>query len=417
MIRDTSGQDMLVGSTAGQVWRKRAAVAAMVLVSVGTLAWLNGAESSQSVNGAGLLTAKVERGTLVRDVAATGHIVAANAPVLYSPQPGHVRLLAEPGDEVAVNQIVAEVNSPELANNLKQQQSVLASLEGELEGRRLDARAQELALTRTLELAKVDLDAAVREERRAQQSMQRQLISQRDFDQAIDDLARAELNHRLAAQEVQIAKDTLAFELKSAGIAIARQQLVVEELERQVDSLAIRAPVKGIVGNHLVEQMAAVSQSQPLITLVDLSAFEAELQVPESYADELGLGMDVELQLAGTTLTGQLKAISPEVRDRQVTTRVRLLDQPQGLRQNQRLSARILLENRPDTLMVKRGAFLQSGGSLGYKVEGETAYRTAIRTGVSSISHVELLSGVKEGDTLIISSLDTFENQEKVMLR
>ncbi|MBT1064681.1 HlyD family efflux transporter periplasmic adaptor subunit [Bowmanella sp. Y26] len=417
MIRDTSGQDTLISSSITQRWRKPFALAAVMLAAAGTVVWLGGRDASQSVDASRLVTAKVERGTLIRDVAATGHIVAANAPILYSPQSGHVRLLAQPGDQVEVNQVVAEVNSPELANSLQQQQAVLASLQGELEGRRLDARAQELALTRTLELAKVDLDAAQREERRAQQSMQKQLISQRDFDQAIDELARAKLNYRLAGQEVQIAKDTLAFELRSAGIAIERQQLVVQELVRQVDSLAIRAPVSGIVGNHLVEQMAAVSQSQPLITLVDLSAFEAELQVPESYADELGLGMDVELQLAGLNLIGQLKAISPEVRDRQVTTRVKLLDQPQGLRQNQRLSARILLENRPNTLMVKRGAFLQSGGSLSYRVDGETAYRTAIRTGVSSISHVELLSGAKEGDTLIISSLDPFENQDKVMLR
>ncbi|GGO64450.1 efflux RND transporter periplasmic adaptor subunit [Bowmanella pacifica] len=417
MIRDTSGQDKVVEHSMTQRWRKPLAVAAALAVSVGSLVWLSSRDVGQSVDASRLVVAKVERGTLVRDVAATGHIVAANAPILYSPQSGHVRLLAQPGDQVEVEQVVAEVTSPELANSLQQQQAVLASLQGELEGRRLDARAQELALTRTLELAKVDLDAAQREERRAQKSMQKQLISQRDFDQAIDELARAKLNYRLAGQEVQIAKDTLAFELKSAGIAIERQQLVVQELERQVDSLAIRAPVTGIVGNHLVEQMAAVSQSQPLITLVDLSAFEAELQVPESYADELGLGMDVELQLAGMNLQGQLKAISPEVRDRQVTTRVRLAAQPQGLRQNQRLSARILLENRPDTLMVKRGAFLQSGGSLSYRVDGETAYRTAIQTGVSSISHVEVLSGVKEGDTLIISSLDTFENQDKVMLR
>lgn len=75
----------------------------------------------------------------------------------------------------------------------------------------------------------------------------------------------------------------------------------------------MHAPLAGIVGNWLTTQKSVVSLSQPLMTIVDLSAFEAELLVAESYADEIGLGMPVELHVAGEQLSGRISSISPEV--------------------------------------------------------------------------------------------------------
>lgn len=193
---------------------------------------------------------------------------------------------------------------------------------------------------------------------------------------------------------------------------------MVDDLVRQVSNLVIKAPVSGIVGNHLVQQKAAVTQSQALMTLVDLSAFEAELQVPESYANELGLGMQVELRFGANQVVGTLSAISPEVSGREVTTRVRFpQDNIVNLRQNQQLSARILLESRPDVLMVKRGAFLQQGGNIAFKVNGNSAEKITIQTGATSIGSVELNSGVKEGDVLIVSSYEDYASAQTILIR
>ena len=274
-----------------------------------------------------------------------------------------------------------------------------------------------MSLTKALDLAQVELNAADRENRRAKISIEKHLISQIDLEKAVDDLARAKLSYKHAEQEVSLAKDTLAFELKAAERDLARQQLIVDDLLRQVNELTITASVSGIVGNLLVQQKEAVTQSQPLMTLVDLSNFEAELQVPESYANELGLGMQVELTLGARHVTGTLSAISPEVNNREVTTRVRFDNEISGIRQNQRLTARILLENRDDVLQVKRGAFLQQGGTHAYKVDGDMAYLIDIKTGASSINAVEIIEGVEPGDKLIISNYDRFKKAPTLVLR
>lgn len=418
MIRDTSGQDQVIKQKSNFVKPVLLLTAVLAVVTWTGFAMINSDNATVSVNKAQLKIATVVKGDLVRDISATGKIVAANAPKAYSPEQGFVTLKVKAGDAVEKNQVIAEVESPELNNNLKQQESELERLKGELARSELDARRQALTLAKTLDLAQVELSAAERENRRAKISIEKRLISQIDLEKAVDDLAKAKLTFKHAEQEVALAKDTLAFELQSAKSQVVRQQLVVDELTRQVSNLKVKASVSGIVGNLLVQPKAVVSKNQALLTLVDLSAFEAELQVPESYANDLGIGMAVELKIGAEQIKGTLSAISPEVNNREVTTRVRFAkNDTSNIRQNQRLSGRILLESRDDVLMVKRGGFLNAGGYVAYKVNEDIAERVEINTGVTSINNVEILAGLKTGDQIIISNYDTFKNADAILLR
>lgn len=417
MIQDTSAQDVAVsGSNSNKrIWLLGAI--GLLIVAWSAHALMQEPSASRSIDRASVQIAQLQRGDLVRDIASTGRIVAANAPLLYSPEQGFVDLKVKAGDRVKSGQIVAVVESPELYNQVKQQRSEMARLKGDLARQELEARRQTLLLTKQMELAEVDLQAAEREDRRAQASIVNNLISQIDLEKAVDDLARAKLNFKHASQEVSLAKDTLAFELESARTTIARQALVVEELDRKISQLEILASVEGVVGNLLTQQRALVDKNQALMTLVDLTAYEAELNVAESYANELSLGLPVEISIGGNKVAGELVAISPEVTDREVTTRVRF-DQ-QGLasiRQNQQISGRILLENKSNVLKVRRGSFLQAGGFIAYRVEGDIAHRIDIEIGATSMREVEILSGLTSEDQIIISNYDDFIDISSVLL-
>jgi HlyD family secretion protein len=416
MIKDTSAQDVQVKAPIS--YKKYAIITAVIFIAASTIAYifLTSHSAKSSISRSKVQVAKVHVKALIRDIAASGKIVAANAPKIYSPERGFIDLKVKAGDTVKQGNTLALLQSPELTNELKQQESVLKRLEGEQQRQHLQARRQTLTLNKTLDMAQVELNAAERENRRAQLSIQKHLISQIDLEKAVDDLSRSKLTYKHAQQEVLLAKDTLAFELQAAKSDVTRQQLIVDDLIRKVSNLSIKASVTGIVGNLLVQQKAAVTQSQPLMTLVDLSNFEAELQVPESYANELGLGMEVELKLGNETVRGNLSAISPEVNNREVTARVRFKGVTNNIRQNQRLTARILLDNREGVMQVKRGAFMQQGGIFAYKVEGNIAKRIPITIGATSINAVELLSGLKENDEIIISSYSDFKQADTILL-
>ncbi|ARD23489.1 MULTISPECIES: efflux RND transporter periplasmic adaptor subunit [Shewanella] len=419
MIKDTSAQDTVVTPTMGRKLRLPMVLGlAGLLTSALVWASLGHDSSIRSVDSKDLRMATVTRGTLVRDIATTGKIVAANAPVLYSTEQGVVTLLSQPGDEVEQGQVVAQIDSPKLRSRFQQEQSVFAAMESDLERAKLDARREQLRVSQVLDMAKVDLEAADRESRRGDQLIENSLISRIDFEKGKDELHKANLLHQHALQEVDLMRDTLTFELKNRALEVDRQALVVTELARQIAALDIKAPVKGIIGNWLVEQKARIGASQPMLTVVDLSAFEAELAVPESYADDLGIGMDVELSFGSVTVMGHLSSISPEVRNREVTARVRFeaIDSL-SLRQNQRLSARVLLENRPNVLMVKRGDFLNRGGATAFVMNDDMVQRTAVTLGARSMSEIEVIDGAKEGDVWVISGTETFKNDTQIQIR
>ncbi|MDH5242298.1 MAG: HlyD family efflux transporter periplasmic adaptor subunit, partial [Gammaproteobacteria bacterium] len=175
----------------------------------------------------------------------------------------------------------------------------------------------------------------------------------------------------------------------------------------------------GIVGDLLVAQKSAVSRDTPVMAVVDLTRFEIDALIPESYADDLALGMQAEIQVGGQRYDGQLVAVSPEIINNQVASRIRFNgDGPTNLRQNQRLTTRILLAEFKDVLMVQRGQFLDSGaGRIAYVINKDrTAERRQIETGARSLGDVEILAGLEVGDTIVVSNLDPFRGADAVLL-
>ncbi|MFT5900632.1 MAG: HlyD family secretion protein, partial [Glaciecola sp.] len=110
-------------------------------------------------------------------------------------------------------------------------------------------------------------------------------------------------------------------------------------------------------------------------------------------------------------------AISPEVKNRQVTTRVRFDQQAlAGIRQNQQVSARVLLENKTNVMKVRRGSFINSGGFVAFKLEGDIATKIDIQLGATSMREIEVLAGLNVNDEIIISNYDEFIDIDKVLL-
>ena len=421
-IRDTSAQDIVVDPAPAQKRRryKMIGIGAGVLLLLIVIAFVvrNWLAAEISVPIERVRIAEVTRGPFVRDISSQGTVVAAVSPTMFAIAPGTVHYLVQAGDVVKKDQPIAALESPELRNELQREQAGLDGLEVAVQRQGIDTRRELAANQQAIDLANVAIQAAEREMRRGEDSWGKHLISERDYEKSRDDAAAARVNHKHAIETAELQKESLQFELRARRLERDRQRLVVEDLQRRVGELSLKSPVNGIVGTLSVAERASVAQNAPLITVVDLTAFEIEFQVPESYADDLGLGMEAEVTSGTKKYAAKVSAVSPEVRSGQVTGRLRFSGEvPQGLRQNQRLSTRIVLESRDDVLKVQRGAFLDTGGGrVAYVVQGDVATKRAIRTGAVSVSEVEVLEGLQPGDRIIISNLGEFERVETVRL-
>jgi len=244
------------------------------------------------------------------------------------------------------------------------------------------------------------------------------VVAKIDLQKAKDAVAAADIRARHTKQAADLEEDNVALELKTKTAQLERQKAALSNAQRRVDELTVRAPVNGFIGTLSVANRSVVQANVPLLTLVDLSQLEVELEVPETYVNDLGIGMTAEIEVAGVKTTGKLSALSPEVVKNQVLARVRFNDkQPEGLRQSQRVSARLLIDEKPNVLMVQRGPFVESeGGRYVYLLQNGLAVRTPIKMGATSVSAVEIISGLKQGDKIVISGTENFENAARVSI-
>jgi HlyD family secretion protein len=374
---------------------------------------------SRSFDAARVRVATVTRGDLVRDISADGRVIAANSPTLYAIAGGTVSLNVVAGDVVEQGTELAVIDSPELRSQLAQEQATLASLEAEAGRAALDAQVALSAAQRALDQASVDRQAAERDLQRFSKGFEGGAVSQIDVARADDALKKADLGLIHARREFSLQGQGANLDSRNKQLLADRQRSVVAELQRQVDALTLRAPFDGQVGQVLVEQRANVAANAPVLGVVDLTRFEVEIKVPESFARDLAIGMSAQLTGGGgEPYPATVSAVSPEVVNGEVTARLRFADkQPPGLRQNQRMRARVVLDTREDVLMVERGPFLeQGGGNLAYVMGGNVAVRKRIQTGVSSIGAVEIVEGLAAGDRIVVSGADQFGDAERVRI-
>ncbi|MGH8285986.1 MAG: efflux RND transporter periplasmic adaptor subunit [Steroidobacteraceae bacterium] len=417
----TDAQDQSV-TDATPAWRKHlplyAAAGAGLLVLI-AFVWLVRAwsASEHTVAAERLRIVTVTRGPFVRDVAAQGTVIAAVSPTLFATATGTITYAVRPGDTVVKGQVLANLDSPALRNEHEQERASLDGVSAALARQEIEIRRQILTSQQQADLAKVQIQAAERELKRAQAAWDDRVISERDYREAIDDVSTAKLNYEHARDTAGLERDSLNLDLRTRRLEREQQALVVANLKRRVDELDVRSPVDGMVANLAQAERAKIAESAPLLTVVDLTAFEIEFQVAETYAREIKPGMVAEITLDGRKHPGTVTAISPEVRQNQVTGRVKFAAaQPPGLRQNQRASVRIVLDERSDVLKFERGSLIDSPTRFAYLVRDDRAIRTPVELGGASITEIEVVRGLNEGDRVVISDTRDFGDAPELLI-
>ena len=422
MIENASSMDRTVAPARG-LTKPRAIALAIVIVALVTLAiafpsmrrWSN---AERSIDASTLSTAEVVRGDLRRDVSVQGRVVAALHPTLVAPAQGRVSLRAKAGEVVKKGDVLAIIESPEVRSSLEQAKTQLLSMQSDAQRERIVGSQSDARLRQQAELARTRLEAAKRALTRASTLHKEGLLNRGDFEKAQDDVHVAELELAQATREVALSHESADFDVRAKSLQAARQQSVTAELQKKFDDLTIRAPFDGMVASLAVNDADSVTMNAPVLSVVNLESLELELTIPEEYAAETRIGTPVSISYGANEQPGHITAVSPEVIGNQVTARaVPDGGWPPGMKQNQRVTTRLVFESKHNVLKVARGAFVESGGGRSaYVVDGNIANRRAITLGSMSVSEVEILSGVREGEKVILSDTTPFEGARSIIL-
>ena len=373
-----------------------------------------------SVRSSRIQTAVVDRGMVEAATLCSGTVVPATEQVIPSPFSSRVvEVYEEPGATVAAGQPLLTLDDDDVA-------SQIARLEDEidlLENHRLELQ---LELEATLEELEGQLE--IKQERlvflETKTAQQRAL---RDLGLAtIHELHQAELDERIAGIELrqlgeaaQRARSSTANRIE--GIDIERSLLLrnLQEQKAKLSSATVRADRGGVLTWITPEVGATIAGGTEVARVADLSRFQVEASASDLHVSRFAVGSAVRVVVDGRTLTGHISSIPPAI-DHGIMTLKIDLDEPDhpALRANRRVDVHVITATRSDTLRITKGPFCNGPGEQEVFVirDGE-ARRARATIGVAGIDHYELLAGLGEGDTVIISNMEDYLHLERIRVR
>jgi HlyD family secretion protein len=356
--------------------------------------------------------AKVEKGDLAKSVVATGKIEPITKVEIKSKASGIVKkLYVDYGDRVKKGQVLAELDKEEILARVEQARAQLAASTASLNGTHAD-----------LQRAKVDAEGPdvpllKRAYDRAKGMEKDGIVSA----SALDD---AQKNYELALNKQNVAKaqvQVLQAKIGQAQAQVAQDRANLKQLEEQLSYTTIESPIDGIVLSRDVEVGDAVSSILVLgssatlvMTLGDTSQVYVKGKVDESDIGKVYMGQPARIKVESfkdKTFTGKVTKISPMgvEKDNVTTFEVRVsINNPEGmLKANMTANAEIILEEHKNVLQIPEGSIIYDKDKKA-SVEvpdpkgKEGKRKVAVNIGISNGAKTELLSGLKEGDQVVL---------------
>ncbi len=356
--------------------------------------------------------AKVERGDLAKSVVATGKVTPIIKVEVKSKASGIVKkLLVDYGDRVKKGQLLAQLDKIEIEAQVDQSKAALEAAEANLNSTQADfPRAKPDADGPEVPLLKRAYDRAT--------SMAKDLVGSAS---ALDD---AEKNYELALNKQNVSKaqvTVLKAKIAQAQAQVAQDRANLKQLEEQLSYTDIVSPIDGIVLSRDVQMGDAVSSILVLgssatlvMTLGDTSEVYVKGKVDESDIGKVYLGQAARIKVESfkdKTFNGKVTKISPMgvEKDNVTTFEVRVSIQNPGgeLKAEMTANAEIILEEHKNVLQIPEGAILydkdkKASVEIPDPKGKEGKNKIAVNIGISNGAKTEVLSGLKEGDQVVL---------------
>lgn len=367
-----------------------------------------------------LMLAKVHQGEFVVQVRGVGVLAPKHTQFLGAKVEGQVeRIDVEAGAEVKKGDELAILTNPKLHEQLsesqweleaqrKEHQANIASLRADLANMHADAQTAQselkvLSLRESFE-AKLQVDGIVSklayEETRARVEQQKQLI--------------------VAAKErVRMLKQRLNAQEEANAARLNKMGNTLDILRTQIADLTVRAPIDGVVeqialrlGQQVVHgtEIGRITPHDNLVAMLDVQDFQVR---------DVRVDQPVQIDTRGSLLPGRVTRIDPTVTNGMVKIEVTLDgDVPADVRAHQNVQGVIDVARKPEALFVSRPPLAQGHGQAAvYRIEGGVAVRTPVEFGMVSTRDIEVLSGLKPGDEIVVSDVAAWGEHDRVLLR
>jgi HlyD family secretion protein len=366
---------------------------------------------------------EVGRGEFVHEITAAGSLVAPEIRTVTNRSDGVVeRVLVLPGHVVGAEDVLAELSSPTLGDELQKARSALDAAEADDRLQRDKNENEYLNQQVTLAGIEADYTTAQFEADAKQKLAESRAVSEIDLRSAVQKAQQQKRRLDAARAQFERYPQTRAAQAAAAAAKLDQQRRDVARLTRQVADLKVRAGFAGVVQTVDVEVGKRVSAGTQIARVVNPENLIARVKVSERDAALVQVGQEARLEMGRRTLTGKVTRVEPTVQDRLVTLDIALSgDDRTGLRPDLSVTSRIEIARIPDTLVLDRPAALRDDQTQArlFRLDssGKGATRVEVQIGRVSARQIEIVRGLKAGDRVILADTTEWMDEPQIRIR
>ena len=364
----------------------------------------------------------VRRGPMVRQVRGPGTLVPEQIQWVVAVTAGRVeRILVQPGTQVEDTTTLMVLSNPDVQIQALEAERQVTSAEANLMNLRATLENQRLNQEAALATVRSQYREAMRQAKSSEELAKKGLI-------ATNELQRARDNAEELAARIEIEQKRLNFLVASQQAQLSAQASEINRLRglaafrrEQLASMVVRAGAKGVVTERALEVGQWATPGATLARVVQPGRLKAVLRIPETQAKDLTQGQLAQIDTRNGIINGRVIRIDPAAQNGTVTVDVALEGElPKSARPDLSVDGTIEIERLPNVLYVGRPAYGQAESVVGlFKLEpdNKSAVRVNARLGRSSVNTIEVISGLEEGDAVILSDMSAWDSAERVRLK
>ena len=365
----------------------------------------------------------VQRGSMLRQVRGIGSLIPSQEFTRQIPAETEatvVRIIKLPGSQVKTDTVLLEMSNSQVEQ---------AAIDARLQLKAAEAEYQSLRVTLQSNLMNQKAGAAT------VSSDYTQARLQSDTDKALYDLGvisgMAYKNSKSKADELttrnNIEGERLDINQKAIESQLAQQQAKVDQMrvlaelkQKQLEALRVRAGIEGVLVDLPLQVGQHVTPGTMLAKVIQPDHLMAELKIAETQARDVQIGEPAVVDTHNGTVSGEVMRVDPAVQNGTVTVDVKLTGElPKGARPDLSVDGTIDLERLENVLYVGRPAFGQENSTISlfkYDPDGKGAVRVPVKVGRASVNSIQILEGLREGDTVILSDMSRYDNTDRIRL-
>ncbi len=358
---------------------------------------------------------------MLREVRGYGKLVPEEMHWIPALTQGRVeRIVLQPGSVVKPQSELLELSNPELEREAIDAQMQVKAAEADYTSLRVRLQKETLDQKASLATIEADYNQSILEQRLNRELSKDGLIA--DLQLKVSEGKAQELTQRydIEKQRLEINSEAVLAQLAAQSTRVDQYRALAKLKEKELEALHVKAGTDGVLAVMQVEEGQQVTPGTNLARVANPHRLKAEIKIAETQAKDIQLGQSAAIDTHNGIAQGRVVRIDPAVQEGFVTIDVTMTGTlPEGSRQDLSVDGTVELERLENVLYVGRPSLGQEKGTVKlYKFDPVTgrASRVQVQCGRSSVSNVEILGGLKEGDQVIISDMSAWDTFDRVRL-